>query len=123
MKRALPSFIEVARRMSEALSAGRGEEAENIAAELARYRGLFGEDLMAVRDELAALMTRAAGEAHSLNRELTVLELVMLGLASLIGVGVSMIVSNRMMAGLERLIPGTRQVQDGDGYEILPVTL
>jgi adenylate cyclase len=27
-----------------------------------------------------------------------------------------------MMAGLERLIQGTRQVQDGQGYEILPVT-
>jgi hypothetical protein len=53
MKRALPSFIEVARRMSDALSAGRAEEAENIAAALARYRGLFGEDLTAARDELA----------------------------------------------------------------------
>jgi adenylate cyclase len=46
----------------------------------------------------------------------------MLGLASLIGVSVSTTVSNRMMAGLERLIQGTRQVQDGHGYEILPVT-
>jgi class 3 adenylate cyclase len=27
-----------------------------------------------------------------------------------------------MMAGLERLIQGTRQVQDGHGYEMLPVT-
>jgi adenylate cyclase len=122
MGRALPNFIEVGRRMSEALSAGRAEEAENIAAEFAPYRGLFGEDLTAVRDELAVLTASAAGEAHRLNRELTVLELVMLGLASLIGVSVSTTVSNRMMAGLERLIQGTRQVQDGQGYEILPVT-
>jgi adenylate cyclase len=122
MGRALPNFIGVGRRMSEALSAGRAEEAENIAAEFAPYRGLFGEDLTAVRDELAVLTASAAGEAHRLNRELTVLELVMLGLASLIGVSVSTTVSNRMMAGLERLIQGTRQVQDGQGYEILPVT-
>jgi len=53
MKRALPSFIEVGRRMSETLSAGRAEEAENITAEFARNHGLFGEDLTAVRDELA----------------------------------------------------------------------
>jgi adenylate cyclase len=122
MKRALPNFIEVGRRMSEALRAGRAEEAENIAAEFAPYRGLFGEDLTAVRDELAVLTATAAEEAHRLNRQLTVLELVMLGLASLIGVGVSTTVSNRMMAGFERLIQGTRQVQDGHGYEILPVT-
>jgi adenylate cyclase len=48
--------------------------------------------------------------------------MVMLGLASLIGLDLSLIVSNRMMAGLERLIEGTRQIQDGHGYEILPVT-
>jgi HAMP domain-containing protein len=46
----------------------------------------------------------------------------MLGLASLIGLALSLIVSNRMMAGLERLIEGTRRIQDGDGYEVLPVT-
>jgi adenylate cyclase len=122
MKRALPNFIEVGRRMSEALSAGRVEEASRIAAGFAPYRSLFGEDLTAVRDELAALTASAAGEAHRLNRGLTILEIVMLGLASLLGISVSMTVSNRMMAGLERLIQGTRQVQDGHGYEMLPVT-
>ena len=86
------------------------------------HRSLFGEDLTAVRDELAALTASAAGEAHRLNRGLTILEIVMLGLASLLGISVSITVSNRMMAGLERLIQGTRQVQDGHGYEMLPVT-
>jgi adenylate cyclase len=122
MKRALPNFIEVGRRMSEALSAGRAEEAEHIAEEFALYRGLFGEDLTAVRDELAVTTANAAEEAHRLSRQLTVLELFMLGLASLIGISASTTVSNRMMAGLERLIQGTRQVQDGGSYEILPVT-
>jgi adenylate cyclase len=122
MKRALPNFIEVGRRMSEALGAGRAEEAGHIAAGFAPYRSLFGEDLTAVRDELATLTAGAAGEAHRLNRGLIILEMVMLGLASLIGVSLSIIVSNRMMAGLERLIAGTRQVQDGHGYEVLPVT-
>jgi len=122
MKRALPNSIEVGRQMSEALSAGRAEEATRIAAGFAPYRSLFGEDLTAVRDELAALTASAAGEAHRLNRGLTILEIVMLGLASLLGISVSITVSNRMMAGLERLIQGTRQVQDGHGYEMLPVT-
>ena len=122
MKRALPNFIEVGHRMSEALSTGRVEEAARIAADFAPYRSLFGEDLTAVRDELAALTASAAGEAHRLNRGLTILEIVMLGLASLLGISVSITVSNRMMAGLERLIQGTRQVQDGHGYEMLPVT-
>jgi adenylate cyclase len=63
MKRALPNFIQVGRRMSEALSAGHVEEAGGIAADFAPYRSLFGEDLTAVRDELAALTVSAAEEA------------------------------------------------------------
>ena len=122
MKRALPTFIEVGRRMSEALGAGREEEAGHIATDFAPYRSLFGEDLTAVRDELAALTVAAAEEVYRLNRGLIILELVMLGLASFVGLGLSLIVSNRMMAGLERLIEGTRRMQDGDGYEVLPVT-
>jgi len=122
MSRALPNFIEVGRRMSEALGAGRADEAGHVAADFAPYRSLFGEDLTAVRDQLAALTAGAAGETYRLNRGLIILEVVMLGLASLIGLGLSLIVSNRMMAGLARLIEGTRRMQDGRGYEILPVT-
>jgi hypothetical protein len=91
MKRALPNFIEVGRRMSEALGAGRAEKAGHIATDFAPYRGLFGEDLTAVRDELAALTVAAAGEVYRLNRGLIILELVMLGLASLVGLGLSLI--------------------------------
>jgi adenylate cyclase len=122
MRRALADFIEVGRRMSAALNSGHTEEAWRISSEFAPYRSLFGEDLTAVRDELAALTADAAGAAHHLNRGLTILQLVMLALASLLGISVSIIVSNRMMAGLERLIQGTQQIQDGQSYEILPVT-
>jgi adenylate cyclase len=108
--------------MSEALGAGQAEEAAHLAADFAPYRGLFGGDLTAVRDELAALTAGAAGEAYRLDRGLMILEMVMLVLASLIGLGLSVIVSNRMMAGLERLIENTRRMEDGDGYEVLPVT-
>ena len=113
MKRALPNFIEVGRRMSEALGAGRAEEAGHIAAEFAPYRSLFGEDLTAVRDQLATLTVGATGEAYRLHRGLIILEMVMLGLASLTGLGLSLIVSNRMMAGLQRLIEGAGRIQDG----------
>ena len=122
MSRGFAPFLEIGRRMSEALGAGRADEARHIAAEFTAYRSLFGEDLTAVRDQLAALTAGAAEDVYRLNRELIVLETVTLGLASLIGVGLSLIVSNRMMAGLERLIESTRRVQTGHGYEVLPVT-
>jgi hypothetical protein len=54
MKRALPNFIEVGRRLSGVLDTGRVQEATHIAADFAPYRSLFGEDLTAVRDELTA---------------------------------------------------------------------
>jgi adenylate cyclase len=122
MERALPSFIEVGRRISEALGAGRAEEAGHIAADFAPYRSLFGEDLTAVRDQLAALTAAAATDVYWLNRQLIIIKIVMLSLASLIGLGLSLIMSNRMMAGLERLIESTRRIQDGHSYEVLPVT-
>ena len=75
-----------------------------------------------MRDQLAALTAGAADDAYRLNRGLIILETVTLGLASLIGLGLSLIVSNRMMAGLRRLIDGTRRIQDGQAYEVLPVT-
>jgi len=115
MKRALRNFIEVGRRLSEALDTGRVEEAIHIAAEFAPYRSLFGEDLTAVRDELVALSAGAAAEAYRLNRGLIILEMVMLGLASLIGLACRSSAlacrsscRTRIMAGLERLIEGTR---------------
>jgi adenylate cyclase len=122
LRRALPNFIEVGRRMSEALGAGRADEAAHIAAEFAPYRDLFGADLTAVREQLAALTAGAAGDTDRLDRGLIILEIVMLALASLIGLGLSLIVSNRMMAGLQRLIEGTRRIQDGDDFKVLPVT-
>jgi adenylate cyclase len=122
MNRALPSFIEVGRRMSDALAADRADEAAHIAADFALYRDLFGRDLTVVRDQLAALTAGAADDAYRLNRGLIILEGVMLALASMIGLGLSLIVSNRMMAGLQRLIEGTRRIQDGQAYEVLPVT-
>jgi adenylate cyclase len=122
MRRALSPFIEVGRRMSDALAAGRAEDARHIATEFTPYRQLFGEDLAAVRDQLAALTATAAAEVEQVSRGLIFLEVAMVALASLIGLGLSLIVSNRMMAGLERLLEGTRRVQDGRSYEILPVT-
>jgi adenylate cyclase len=122
MRRALSPFIEVGHRMSDALLAGHAEDARHIAAEFTPYRKLFGEDLAAVRDELAALTATAATEVEQVSRGLIFLEVTMVALASLIGLGLSLIVSNRMMAGLERLVEGTRRVQDGRSYEILPVT-
>jgi adenylate cyclase len=122
MRRALSPFIEVGRRMSDALAAGRAEDARHIATEFTPYRQLFGEDLAAVRDQLAALTATAAAEVEHVSRGLIFLEVAMVALASLIGLGLSLIVSNRMMAGLERLVEGTRRIQDGRSYEILPVT-
>jgi hypothetical protein len=81
MKRAPPNFIEVGRRLSEALDTGGVQEAMHIAADFAPYRSLFGEDLTAVRDELAALSAGAAAEAYRLNRGLIILEMVMLARA------------------------------------------
>ena len=123
MDRALPGFIEVGRRMSEALGAGRVEEAGHIAADFAPYRSLFGGDLSAVRDELAALTKSAATDAYRLHRGLIILEIFVLVLASLIGLGLSLIVFEPDDGGAratDRRYPpnsGRPRLRDPTGYQ------
>jgi adenylate cyclase len=122
MDRALPDFIEVGRRYIEAVKAGRDDDVLRSGAAFTRYRALFGPDLTAVRDQLAALTEHAVGRAADLHAELILLEGAMLVLASLLGLGISLMISSRMMAGMERLIAGTQRMQEGEVYEPLPVT-
>jgi adenylate cyclase len=122
MERALPGFIEVGRAVAEAIRAGNNDEAVRMAARFAPYRPLFGADVSAVRDELATMTERETVEVARWHRDLIVLEVVMVCLASLLGISVALVVSNRMMSGLTRLIEGTKRVQAAANYELLPVT-
>src|SRR5262249_28494746 len=121
-ERALPDFADAGRAISEAVRAGDNERAVRAAARFAPYRPLFGADVSAVRNELAAMTTRETAETARWHRDLIVLEIVMVLLASLLGVSLALTVSNRMMAGLTRLIEGTKRVQEPGNYELLPVT-
>ena len=122
MNRALPDFIEVGRNYIDAAKAGRDDDALRIGAAFTRYRSLFGPDLTAVRDQLAELTAHAVERAADLHHELILLEAAMLVLASLLGLGIALIMSSRMMAGMGRLIVGTQRMQEGEIYEPLPVT-
>jgi len=122
MERALPDFIDAGRAVSEAIRAGDTDGAVRAAGHFAPYRPLFGADVSALRDELAAMTTRETAEAARWHRDLILLEVAMVTLASLLGVSLALAVSNRMMAGLTRLIEGTKRVQQPGNYELLPVT-
>jgi len=122
MSRALPDFIEVGRKFLASVGSGQDDDAMRIAAAFTPYRTLFGPDLSAVRDELATLTARAVERAAALHDELIILQAAMLVLASLLGLGIALIMSSRMMAGMGRLIAGTRRMEEGEIYEPLPVT-
>jgi len=122
MSRALPEFIEVGRKFLESVKAGQDDDAMRAAAAFTPYRTLFGPDLSAVRDELATLTARAVARAAALHDELIILQAAMLVLASLLGLGIALIMSSRMMAGMGRLIAGTRRMEAGEIYQPLPVT-
>jgi adenylate cyclase len=122
MSRALPEFIEVGRKFLESVKAGQDDDTMRVAAAFTPYRTLFGPDLSAVRDELATLTARAVERAAALHDELIILQAAMLVLASLLGLGIALIMSSRMMAGMGRLIAGTRRMEEGEIYEPLPVT-
>jgi adenylate cyclase len=122
LRRALPEFIEIGRRFSDQIREGQRINPWRVSTEFTPYRKLFGDDLHAIRNELAELSETVAASAARLHQQHIILELAMLGLASLVGIGMSLAVSSRMMSGLQRLIERTRQMQEGQPYELLPVT-
>jgi adenylate cyclase len=122
MERALPDFIEAGRAVSEAVRAGDNDGAVRMAARFAPYRPLFGADVSAVRQELATMTAHETVEVARWHRQLILLEVVMLCLASLLGISLAIAVSNRMMSGLSRLVEGTKRVPGTENYELLPVT-
>jgi adenylate cyclase len=122
MNRALPEFLEVGRNFLAAIKAERDDDALRVVDAFTPYRSLFGTDLSAVRDELARQTAQAVEDTASLHNKLIALEAAMLVLASLLGLGISVIMSSRMMTGLARLMEGSRRMQEGAIYEPLPVT-
>jgi adenylate cyclase len=121
LDRAMPEFLDVGKKLSAKIRAGDSVDASRVARDFAPYRTLFGDDLTAIRAHLVSLSDAAAQNVARMQREHVVVEVFMLGLAMLVGIGLALVVSNRMMVGLARLIEGTRQMQDGQAYEVLPV--
>ena len=121
LDKAMPAFLDVGRKISMKLQARETVDAARVSMEFAPYRSLFGADLAAIRASLASRSAAAAGNVARMQRELVTVEAVMLGLAALVGIGLAFVISNRMMVGLAKLIEGTRRMQDGQNYEVLPV--
>ena len=121
MDRAMPEFLDVGQQLSAKIRAGDPVDGPRVAREFAPYRTLFGDDLTAIRERLASLSGAAAQNVARMQRQQVIVEVAMLGLAALVGIGLALAVSNRMMVGLARLIEGTRQMQEGQAYEVLPV--
>ena len=121
LDRAMPEFLAVGHQLSAKLRAGDSVDPSRVAKEFAPYRTLFGDDLTAIRGHLASLSDVAAQNVARMQREHVIIEVVMLGLATLVGIGLALVVSNRMMIGVVRLIEGTQQMQDGQDYAVLPV--
>ncbi len=112
MARALPEFLEVGSRFLDAVKSGHDDKAVQIAHGFTRYRTLFGADLSAVREQIAAMTARAVEQAAALQARLIVLEAVMLLSASLLGLGISVLMSSRMMAGMARAVRQVRRSAD-----------
>jgi class 3 adenylate cyclase len=121
LDRAMPEFLNVGQQLSAKIRAGDPVDGSRVAREFAPYRTLFGDDLTAIRGHLASLSAAAAQNVARMQREHVIVEVVMLALATLVGIGLALVVSNRMMIGLARLIERTGRMQDGQDYEVLPV--
>lgn len=121
MDRALPDFLDVGQKLSAKIRRGDAVDGALVTRQFLPYRTLFGEDLTAIRARLASLSGAAAQQVARMQEGQVIVELVMLALATLAGTGLALVVSNRMMIGLARLIEGTRRMQDGQDYEVLPV--
>jgi adenylate cyclase len=112
-ERQVGQFLEAGRQAADAYQAGRRPEAEARLAEFIRFEEAFGDDLAALRADVTALARGAIGETRQHLQVALVTGACLLGVAALLGVGISIVLANHLHRALDRLIAATRAVEGG----------
>ncbi len=103
-------------------AAGRSAHARALSHRFEQFEQAFGEDLPAVRAELAALSSASAENTYALQSRILRLNIALFAMAVVVGVGLSVMGARRMVHALRRLLDGARAIEAGNLTVTVPVT-
>jgi adenylate cyclase len=121
IQRKVDPFLAVGQSVSDAILAGRPDEARTLALGFRQYEDAFGRDLGELRQRLASLTEKAAAGVHRDQSLSTWLSFALFLVASAIGLGISAIGSGQVVAALRKLLASTRAIEEGRTDVAVPV--
>lgn len=122
LARQIDPFLDQGEKVFSALAAGNSEQAQDMARGFVQFEDAFGPDLAAMRTELLGLTDRAAQMVVVNQHADFVYNLVLFVVASVLGLGVSVIITSSVVSRLRQLLDGTRALENGQTATVLPVT-
>jgi adenylate cyclase len=114
-------FLALGRQVTEALLAGRADEARTLALGFERYNQAFGPDLRQLRQGLTILTEKAAAGIYQEQKLNIWLSFTLFLLATGLGLGISAIGSARVVNALRRLLARMQAIEEGQVEVIVPV--
>jgi adenylate cyclase len=115
-------FLALGGSVQTAIEQGRPDEAIRLADGFAAFETAFGSDLARVRESISALTRDSMDETHQQSASIRRINLGLFVAASAVGLGLVTLLGYRLQGAFQRLLEGTRRVEQGELSVQLPVT-
>lgn len=122
LKRLQVPFFALGEEIMRGLEAGRVKDARALAPRFKNFEQGWGTDLSALRRELSDLAKASAEATYAQEKRILRLNLVLFGLAVVLGLGLSAAGAKRLVRALRRIVEGVKAIEAGDLAVTLPVT-
>jgi len=122
LERQTEPFLDQGQQVLTALVTGNPDQAHDLARGFVRFEDAFGPDLAAVRTELLGLTERASKTVFANQHADFLYNLILFIVAGVLGLGVSTVISSRVVSRLRQLIAGTKALEDGQTVQQVSVT-
>lgn len=122
LKRLQIPFVALGEEIVTAVAAGRVSEARSLAPRFKPFEQAWGPDLAGLRSELATLARASTESTHEQQAHILRLNLVLFGIAVIVGLWLSAIGAKRLVQTLRRVVDGAKAIEAGDLTVTVPVT-
>jgi adenylate cyclase len=121
IERHFEPFIQTGERVLQAIAGGQFDEARKLSLEFQKTESAFGPDTAAIRQKLATLQESMGKDIHNRVKIVRWMSVSLFILAACLGIGAVAVVATNIIHTLQRLIEGTKAVQEGKLSVTIPI--